>query len=209
MGGAVPPSVTWLVRHGQSTSNAGLPATGTSNVDLTDLGRRQAQELAARVTRPPDLLIASSFIRSQATAEPIRARWPEVRYETWPIHELTYLSPARCVGTTAATRRPWVDDYWARCDPDYLDGPDAESFRSFMQRLGDFHRRLLDFESGFVIAVGHGQFFSAYLLGLQQGFDVTADWMKGYRTAETTSPIANCEIIEPNAASIVRAPFTR
>ena len=30
-----------------------------------------------------------------------------------------------------------------RCDPDYCDGPDAESFRSFMARLRDFHGRLL------------------------------------------------------------------
>ena len=75
--------------------------------------------VARRVDRPPDLLIVSPFLRARATADPIQARWPATRCETWPIQELTYLSPARCRGTTAATRRPMVDAYWQRCDPDY------------------------------------------------------------------------------------------
>ena len=65
---AVPPTLTWLVRHGQSASNAGLPATGAGNTPLTELGQRQARELAARVERQPDLLIVSDFVRSRATA---------------------------------------------------------------------------------------------------------------------------------------------
>ena len=47
-----------------------------------------------------------------------------------------------------------------------------------------------------MIAVGHGQFFSGYLMGLSEGFAVTPDWMKGYRTDETAQPMANCEIVE-------------
>ena len=126
VGGVVPPALTWLIRHGQSASNAGLPTTGYGEVPLTALGHRQAREVADRVQRQPDLLIVSAFLRACATAEPILARWPLTRCETWPIQELTYLSPARCRGTTAETRRPWVEEYWRRCDPDYQDGPDAE-----------------------------------------------------------------------------------
>jgi broad specificity phosphatase PhoE len=196
MGGAVPPALTWLVRHGQSASNAGLPATGAANTPLTELGRRQALELASHIERQPDLVIVSGFVRSQATAEPIRARWPRARCETWPIHELTYLSPSRCIGTTKETRQPWVDAYWRTCDPDYLDGPDAESFRSFMARLSDFHQRLRALEGELVIAVGHGQFFSGYLMGLNRGFDPASGWMLDYRKSETTRPMANCEVIE-------------
>jgi broad specificity phosphatase PhoE len=188
--------VTWLIRHGQSASNAGLSTTGYGEIPLTAFGRRQAHEVAGRVQRQPDLLIASAFQRATATAEPILARWPLTRRETWPIQELTYLSPARCGGTTAETRRPWVEEYWRRCDPDYQDGPDAESFRSFMARLRNFHRRLLALDGNFIVVVGHGQFFRAYLLGQRESFAVTAEWMKEYRTAETARPMANGEIIE-------------
>ena len=146
----------------------------------------------------------SAFLRACATAEPILARWPLTRCETWPIQELTYLSPARCRGTTAETRRPWVEEYWRRCDPDYHDGPDAESFRSFVARLRDFHRRLLALDGDFVVVVGHGQFFRAYLLGQSEGFAVTAEWMREYRTAETARPMANGEIIELTGEALAR-----
>lgn len=198
----MPPALTWLIRHGQSASNAGLPTDGYGEVPLTALGRRQAQEVADRVDRQPDLLVASAFLRAVDTAQPILARWPTTRRETWPIHELTYLSPARCVGTTAETRRPWVEAYWRRCDPDYQDGPDAESFRSFMTRLADFHWRLLALEDAFVVVVGHGQFFSGYQLGLSKGFAVSAEWMRDYRACETARPMANCEVIELTGAML-------
>ena len=65
-----------------------------------------------------------------------------------------------------------------------------------MARLGEFHRRLSAVDGGFVIAVGHGQFFRAYLLSRGTSFAATAEQMKGYRAAETAQPIANGEIIE-------------
>jgi len=196
----VPPAVTWLIRHGQSTSNAGLPAAGNGEVPLTALGDRQAHDVADLVERQPDLLIVSPFLRAQATAEPIRARWPLTPCETWPIQALTYLSPARCRGTTVETRQPLIEAYWRRWDPDYRDGPDAESFGSFMTRLQDFHHRLLAADGDFVVAVGHGQFFRAYQLGLSEGFAISADWMKRYRTDETARPMTNCEIVELTSA---------
>ena len=202
----MPPAVTWLVRHGQSTSNAGLPAVGHGEVPLTALGLEQADEVARKVEQRPDLLIVSPFLRAQATADPIRARWPSAPCEIWPIQELTYLSPARCNGTTVETRRPWIEEYWRRCDPDYRDGPDAESFTSFMDRLGDFHRRLQALEADFVIAVGHGQFFRAYLMVLDEGFAGTADWMRRYRTAETAKPMANGGIVVLTREALPKRP---
>jgi len=175
---------------------AGLPTEGHGDVPLTELGRQQACAVARRVERRPDLLIVSPFLRACATCEPIQVRWPATRRETWPIQELTYLSPARCAGTTSATRRPLVDAYWRRCDPHYVDGSDAESFSAFSSRLRDFHQRLLALDCAYVIAVGHGQFFRAYMMCLTDGFTVTPEWMSRYRIVETGNPMANCEIIE-------------
>lgn len=196
MGSPVSPALTWLVRHGQSTSNAGLPADSFGGIALTELGVQQARALAAKVERQPDLLVVSPFLRTRATAEPILERWPSTRCETWPIQELTYLSPERCRGTTAADRKPWVDTYWRRCDPDYVDAPDAESFRAFATRLSDFHRRLVALDAAFVVVVGHGQFIRGYLLGRSVSFQATPDWMRAYRADETARPMANCEIVE-------------
>ena len=197
----MPPALTWLVRHGQSASNAGLPAVGFGEVPLTALGQQQAREVARRVDRQPDRLIVSPFLRAHETAAPIRERWPRTPCEVWPIQELTYLSPSRCKGTTADVRRPWIEDYWRGCDPDYVDGPDAESFRAFMARLGDFDSRLSALDGGFAIAVGHGQFFRAYLWGRDRGFAAAPEWMRAYRAAETSQPMANGEIIELKPAA--------
>jgi hypothetical protein len=65
-----------------------------------------------------------------------------------------------------------------------------------MTRLRDLHRRLSAVDGGFVIPVGHGQFFRAYLLSRGASFAGTAERMKDYRAAETAQPIANCEVIE-------------
>ena len=192
----MPPALTWLVRHGQSAANAGLPSVGHAETPLTALGHRQAREVARRVDRRPDLLIVSPFLRAHETAAPIRERWPDAPCEVWPIGELTYLSPTRCLGTTADIRRPWIEAYWQRCDPGYLDGPDAETFASFMARLAEFDRRLAELDDTFVIAVGHGQFFRAYLWGRDKDFAATPPRMREYRLAETARPMANGEIIE-------------
>ena len=200
----MPPVTIWLVRHGQSAANAGLPTEGHGDVPLTELGRQQACAVARRVERRPDLLIVSPFLRTRATCEAIQARWPATRRETWPIQELTYLSPARCHGTTSATRRPMVEAYWRRCDPHHVDGSDAESFSAFSSRLRDFHRRLLALDCSYVIAVGHGQFFRAYMMGLTDGFTATPEWMVRYRTVETGNPVANGEIIELSGETLGR-----
>lgn len=198
----MPPDLTWLVRHGQSTSNAGLPATGHGEVPLTALGEQQARELADRVEREPALLVVSPYLRATATADPIRARWPRTRCETWPIQELTYLSPERCLGTTVETRRPMIEAYWRHGDPDYRDGHDAESFRAFAARLHEFHQRLLATDGDFVVVVGHGQFFRAYQLAQRDGFAVSGEWMERYRKDETARPMANCEIVELTSAEL-------
>ena len=126
---AVPPVTTWLIRHGQSAANAGLPSVGQDDTPLTELGLEQAHAAARRVDRQPDLLVVSPFTRARATGEVIQARWPVTECETW------------------------------RCDPYYVDGPDAESFSAFVGRLRDFHARLLWLDRRYVVAVGHGQFF--------------------------------------------------
>lgn len=186
----------WLVRHGQSSSNAGLAATGHGDIPLTELGRAQARAIAAEVDAAPTLLVDSPFLRARATADAVASRWPGTSRETWPIQEITYLDPARCIGTTVLTRQPLVEAYWQRSDPDYVDGPGAESFAQFMRRVAAFHERLRVLAGGFVVVVGHGQFFGAYRFALANGFVPDPGWMKRYRTAETSAPMRNGEIVE-------------
>ena len=70
-----------------------------------------------------------------------------------------------------------------------------------MARLGDFDSRLSALDGDFTIAVGHGQFFRAYLWGRDRGFAVAPGWMRDYRAAETSQPMANGEIVELKPAA--------
>ena len=55
----------WLIRHGQSESNAGLPTNGPAASPLTELGHRQAERVAEQFTGPPALIVSSPFLRAQ------------------------------------------------------------------------------------------------------------------------------------------------
>ncbi|MEJ5128804.1 histidine phosphatase family protein [Comamonas sp. MYb21] len=184
----------WIVRHGQSTVNAG--AVAHPDAPLTALGHAQAQALVERFSSAPDLVITSPLLRARQTAAPLLGHWPRTPAEVWPIEEFCYLSPSRCAGSTVETRRPWVGAYWDRCSPDYADGADAESFADFMARVSAFHQRLMVRGSGFVVVVGHGQFLRAYQLALTHGFAASADAMRRFRQNETTHPLRNAEIVD-------------
>lgn len=192
-------SLRWLIRHGESTSNAGGRATtNVAEISLTDLGHRQAREAAARVARCPELIVMSPYRRAQQTAAPIIRRWPDAPLQIWPIQEFTYLAPTTVAATTPAERQPAVAAYWRRTDPRYIDGKGAESFVAFMDRVRMFHQRLTE-QSGFVVAVGHGQFFGAYLLGLTRGYVPSAQLMRDFHHHVSTREMRNGQIVEVSA----------
>ena len=184
----------WLVRHGRSATNSGGPAMVPATIALTDAGVQQAQRFAATVPDAPDLLVCSPFLRTQQSAAPLLRRWPDLPVQTWPIEELTYLSPARVHGADFEQRRGITRDYWLRADPHYRDGQDAETFAEFVARLRAFHALLVR-QPGFVLVIGHGQFLSAYALGRRIGFAATRDWMLQFRHEETAAPLRHFEVL--------------
>lgn len=196
------PSPVWLIRHGESTANAGLITVNAASSPLTARGREQALRAAGQVPRRPDVIVVSPMQRAIETAAPIIARWPDVPQETWAIQEFTYLSHAKVHGLNVAGRRPMAAAYWRRENPEYVDGDDAESFAAVAGRLKAFHERLLTLD-GFVVVVGHGQFFHAYKTALQQGLTITPQWMRAFRRADLQTPLQNGEIIVVEPAGIV------
>lgn len=189
------PSVVWLVRHGQSAANAGLATEHPQSIPLTPLGREQAVAVAARIPQAPRWVVVSPFQRTHDTATPSLQRFPQTPVHTWPIQELTYLSPERCRGTRQAERQGWACDYWAVADPQRVDGAGAESFQAFMARVAHF-AELLRSTEGFGIVFGHGMFLKAFLIGLHHGFDATPEAMRRFRALETEQPLANGQITE-------------
>ena len=124
----------WWVRHGESVGNAGERTRDPGSYSLTARGFAQAEAFATGMDRQPDLIVVSPYVRARATAEPTIARYPGVPVEEWPIQEITFLAPERCIDTTQVERRTMALDFWALGDPDFVDGPGAESFAQIVRR---------------------------------------------------------------------------
>lgn len=58
-----------LFRHGETTANAAGLATGRAEVPLSDIGRRQAEQVASKLERRYDLAVSSSLGRSRETLD--------------------------------------------------------------------------------------------------------------------------------------------
>lgn len=182
-----------LIRHGESAANAGEATLDHATIPLTQKGMAQASLVAGSFTQAPDLIVASPFSRAQATAMQTVAAFPSVPFEIWSIHEFTYLEPARCINTTVAQRRDWVEGYWAKSDPAFKDGEGAESFLDFISRAQSFLDRLAEHPAQDVAVFSHGQLINAVTWLIEcrpQKIDGQA--MAEWREYEITNHLPNC-----------------
>lgn len=154
----------WLIRHGESIANVGAATQDHITIPLSPTGQEQANQISLLIPTPPDLIITSPFTRTEQTAGPTLKRFPGARREVWEVQEFTYLSPPSCVGTTAEERHGRVNEFWERSDPEYVDGPGAESFREFMTRAQAAIDHLSRLSKGFVLMFSHAQFIRAMRL---------------------------------------------
>jgi probable phosphoglycerate mutase len=194
-------TTAWLIRHGESAANAGLPVADFSQIPLTALGHEQAQILAARFheisPEPPTRIIQSPYLRARQTAEPLIRRYPQVPVETWPVFEFTYLDPIASAGLNETQRGPLYARYWKHDDPEFREKNGAESFSDFLNRVRDLFARLERLPAGERVAVFcHGYLMQAVRLLLLFPERPDRSMMSESRILNDTEPIANTEILE-------------
>lgn len=171
----------WFIRHAESLSNAGFPTDTPHEIGLSEKGLAQAEALGEQWQTVPDLIVVSRYARTGFTVEPLRRRLPQVPVLTLPLHELTFLTPARYVGTTENLRREPARQYWERCDPDYCDGEGAESFREFYARIDESLAALRQRTEQGIFVVCHGYVIKAILWRqMNPEAEVTADFMRAF-----------------------------
>lgn len=186
----------WIVRHAQSTANAGAPTADPATIPLTPLGHQQAEALARWFPVEPARVVVSPFLRTEQTAAPLCRRFPRAQVEPWPIHEFTYLSPARFAGTTAHQRRRAVVEFWNIADPRRIDGPGAESLAQFFDRVERWSERLASLDTDTVI-FAHGQIMQALLyLTLVGEAPTDSNAMRRFKLFSEAIEIPNTGLIE-------------
>lgn len=163
-----------FIRHGESTSNAGIVTHDVSQIVLTQKGHDQAIKLAYEWVEKPALIAVSPFLRTQETARPTIARFPDVPVKILPMQEFTYLEPIHWNGTHRSERMPHIEKYWQRSDPNYCDGPHAESFNTLLNRIDltlaqlevlSEHQTSVQ-DDRLVLAFSHGQFMQVLRITL-------------------------------------------
>lgn len=185
----------WLVRHGESTANAGVATTDPATIPLTLAGRGQAQQVATALPQRPDLIVVSPYLRTQQTAEPTMRRFPNVPVETWPVQEFTYLASGRCIDTTAEQRLPLVQAYWDRCDAGHADGEGAESFSAMLGRVRDLQHRLATHPAGCIVVFTHGQVMQALRLLDMHPAAGERELMARFLEFDRQSPVRNGQVL--------------
>lgn len=198
----------WLIRHGESESNAGLPTNGPSSAPLTGVGAEQAEHVAGAFTESPTLIVTSPFVRAAQTAQPTIKRFPGVPIVEWPVQEFTYLGDLHGPLTTAEQRRPHAESYWERCDPAYVNGGDGESFAELIRRVDALLEALAARPGDELVAVfTHGLFMRALIWALIRGAvgaavgataptAVDAELMRGFRSFCDSYVVPNGCIVE-------------
>lgn len=187
----------WLIRHGESEANAGLPTVNPSITPITAKGERQAQQVAKAFTQPPDLIVTSPYHRTQQTAKPTRARFPNVPHAEWPVQEFTYLAPARYRGSTIEHRLPLSDAYWQRNDPLHIDGVGAESFSDLLVRVQITQTKLLHLKEEFVAIFSHGRFIRAFVWAvLTRSTEANPKRMRQFQSLITAFSVPNGSILK-------------
>jgi probable phosphoglycerate mutase len=159
----------YLIRHGQSHVNLPDWQGGNKDESLTDLGRQQADALAAWLpTRlaQVDVIYASTMRRARETAAPLAAAYAlPIRFDD-RVREIGNNRLDHTAWPEAALPNRYVD-FWASArpfSPVMLDAESAESFMHFRTRVGVFVEEIVEqHRSQTIVVVCHGGVVEATL----------------------------------------------
>ncbi len=194
----------FLIRHGESQSNAGLPTLSSEIVELTDKGWKQAKAIAQFLQEAqliPDLIVTSSYLRTKQTAAPATLTFSSIPEEQWSVHEFTYLSMWHEENSTTEDRRQMVEYYWELSDPSIVDDPKfgspaPESFEQFIMRVRRVRAQLEQTELDVIVIFSHEQFITAFRwLSEPDTLPITSETMRKFRAFLKTNPVPNGAIV--------------
>ncbi|WP_227431103.1 histidine phosphatase family protein [Psychrobacter sp. I-STPA6b] len=154
----------YLVRHGQSHSNAGGEAMINADIPLTELGQHQAEQVAYWLYETLgdniDSIMVSKFLRTHQTAKPLVDKLGITPTIVEGLQEFDYLSFAKIDGTTLEERRQMAEDYWLTHSPDEMHGGDAETYHNFCGRVEQVLAYFRQLPTGNHVAFTHGLWIS-------------------------------------------------
>ena len=172
-----------------------------SQIPLTQVGHEQAQALADQWDFTPSRIIVSPYLRTQQTAAPTIARFPQVPVETWDIHEFTFWDRNYWGQSSPEEAFEEVMRYWRVSDPNYRQGMNSkagysESFADLLARAETTLQRLEALPDGErVLLFTHGHFIQALRHVLLFPHWTAEQKMQNFRVYDEENRVKNTELI--------------
>jgi alpha-ribazole phosphatase len=184
----------YLIRHGQSQTNAGGITLENPVVPLTELGERQAQRVATLLPATTDHVCSSPFKRALDTAAPYCARVARTPAIHADLREFEMIDTAQMSGGASAERELAMARYWLTSDPDQRTGPSAETFREFHARVARVRSEYLPALPPGSVIFGHG-IWMALLFWQIWGFEtIDGPAMTRFRRFQLGFPTPNTAV---------------
>jgi len=188
-----------LIRHGESLSNREGRVQGQADVELSEVGRRQAEAVAAWCRSQPEIAAAdelwsSPLRRARATAEAIGAAIGQPVQLADELRELHAGIFQGHLWDDLAERFPAEVARWRSGDVDYQI-PAGESRRQLAQRGRQVLETLAGRSARRMIVVAHGGILTA-ALGLLVGRDHPLLAEASERPFTRLPALANCSVSE-------------
>ncbi len=202
----------YIVRHGQSHSNAGGHVMLNAEIPLTELGHNQAKEVADWLMETIkndgetiSSISVSKYLRTHLTAEPLVALTGLKPRVIDGLQEFNYLAFENIEHMKVAEILEMASRYWEEQSPEYINGIEyckaddensnnPESFQQFEQRTSKVLEELHSLADGTHVVYSHGLWISMLIWKiLAQPVD-SNQAMQNFRHFEMSIRARNCEV---------------
>ena len=185
----------YFVRHGESEANAGIANQPNHEIILTATGQSQAQQLVERLDIQPATVYTSELLRTQQTAAYF-CRKHGIEHQVLPLlNEMCCLDYENIKDISIENRRQLAKEYWNRADLHEKNGPAADSFVMFVNRVREFLASYQQYPDHTVF-FGHGMWIGLLAWHLM-GFSIEdSNSMRLFRQFQTAMVMDNTVVYQ-------------
>lgn len=188
----------YLIRHAQSESNAGQTVRPNHQINITDVGKTQAQELAdwlsANVTEPVTEIFVSQYLRTHQTAQPYLQSTKRTAIVIDELHEFNFLDFDTIKDLSFDDIRVIADEFWQQHSA-HRASELTDSFEHFVARVQKVRAYFDALPDGTYLVFTHGMWIGMLIWQLLLGDSPRLYNMKKFREFELATRPKNCEVL--------------
>ncbi|WP_315044148.1 histidine phosphatase family protein [Faucicola mancuniensis] len=199
----------YLIRHAQSESNAGVAIRPNHEINITELGKTQANELAdwlqQHIDEPITDIFISRYLRTQQTAEPFLTKTARTAMIIDDLHEFNYLDFEHIKLLNLAEIRQMAEDFWQK-PSNFQDSEQTDSFVNFVQRVKNVRTFFDNLPNGTYVVFTHGMWLGMLIWQVLHADGKRVFNQQKFREFELAIRPKNCEVflLKDNTVAKVR-----